>query len=88
MEAPRAAEAIPAFDLQDKIKLAYAQLPEQCAKIFRMSREEGLKYNEIAEELGISVKTVENQMGKGLKIFRSELKEFLIHFWGLILLLW
>ena len=42
-----------------------------------MSRNEGLKYKEIAEKLNISVKTVENQMGKALKFLRTELAEFM-----------
>ncbi len=67
----------PVFDLQNRINEAYELLPEQCRKVFRMSREEGLKYPEIANQLGLSIKTVENQMGKGLRIFRTHLKEYL-----------
>lgn len=67
----------PVFDLQNRINEAYELLPEQCRRVFRMSREEGLKYPEIANQLGLSVKTVENQMGKGLRIFRTHLKEYL-----------
>ena len=47
-----------------------------------MSRNEGLKYREIAEKLNISVKTVENQMSKALKFLKSELTDFL----GIIIL--
>ncbi|HRI40259.1 MAG TPA: sigma-70 family RNA polymerase sigma factor, partial [Bacteroidia bacterium] len=54
------------------------KLPEQCRLIFRLSRFEELKYAEIAEQLGISVKTVENQMGKALRILRNELQEYLV----------
>ena len=53
------------------------QLPEQCRLVFQLSRFEDLKYAEIAEQLQISVKTVENQMGKALKIMREQLKEYL-----------
>ena len=70
-------EEMPAFELQEKVDEGYALLPEQCQKIFRMSREEGLKYGEIADKLGLSLKTVENQMGKGLRIFRTHLKDYL-----------
>ena len=42
-----------------------------------MSRFEELKYAEIAAELNISVKTIENHMGKALKIMREQLKEYL-----------
>jgi RNA polymerase sigma-70 factor (ECF subfamily) len=42
-----------------------------------MSRYEGLKYREIAEKLSISIKTVEANMGKALKIFRKNLQEYI-----------
>lgn len=60
-------------ELHEKIGKIIGKLPERCAKIFCMSRFEGLKYAEIAEELSISVKTVEANMGKALKEFRNEL---------------
>lgn len=56
-----------------RIKAAIDALPEQCRLIFRKSRYEDKKYAEIAGELGISVKTVEVQMSKALKILRSKL---------------
>jgi len=65
-------------ELQKELKLALEALPEQCRIIFQMSRFEELKYKEIAERLRISVKTVENQMGKALKILRLKLVDFLI----------
>ncbi len=65
-------------ELQVQISLVIASLPEQCRLIFKMSRFEEMKYAEIADELGISVKTVENQMGKALKILRTKLKDYLI----------
>ena len=49
------------------------KLPRQCQIIFRLSREEGLRYREIAERLNISVKTVETQMGRALKVLREQL---------------
>lgn len=64
-------------DLEDKIDKAVQMLPEQCRKVFVMNRFEGLKYKEIAGQLGISPKTVENQMGKALKIMREQLKDYL-----------
>lgn len=45
-------------------------LPEKCQKVFKMSRIEGLKYRDIALELNISEKTVENHMGNALRILR------------------
>ena len=64
-------------DLRQRIEKAIADLPEQCRLIFKMSRFEELKYREIADSLGISVKTVENQMGKALKILRFKLAGFM-----------
>ena len=64
-------------ELQKRIDDAVALLPEQCGKIFKMSRFDELKYQEIADQLGLSVKTVENQMGKALKIMRESLKDYL-----------
>jgi RNA polymerase sigma-70 factor, ECF subfamily len=62
-------------ELQSKIASILEKLPERCGRIFYMSRFEGLKYNEIAEKLSVSVKTVEANMGKALKEFRKELTE-------------
>ncbi|AFK04492.1 RNA polymerase, sigma-24 subunit, ECF subfamily [Emticicia oligotrophica DSM 17448] len=64
-------------ELEFKIEEAIKKLPEQCQLIFRMSRFEELKYHEIAEQLNLSPKTVENQIGKALKILRLELAEYL-----------
>lgn len=49
-------------------------LPPRCSQIFKLSRYEGLKYQEIADHLEISVKTVEVQMGKALKTLREKLR--------------
>ncbi len=65
-------------ELQQQINLALNDLPEQCRTIFQMSRFEELKYREIAEALGLSIKTVENQMGKALRIMRIKLADFLV----------
>lgn len=64
-------------ELEGRIHEAIEKLPEQCRVIFKMSRFEELKYHEIAEQLGLSPKTVENQVGKALKILRTELAEYL-----------
>lgn len=72
-----ASKKIMTAELEQKIREALNELPEQCRTIFQLSRFNELKYREIAEELGISVKTVENQMGKALKILRVRLAEFL-----------
>lgn len=64
-------------ELEQKLGKALNELPEQCRTVFQLSRFEELRYREIANRLGISVKTVENQMGKALKILRTKLVEFL-----------
>ena len=51
-------------------------LPEKRREVFRLSREEGLKYREIAKKLNISVKTVETHMGLAIKTLRDKLKQF------------
>jgi RNA polymerase sigma-70 factor, ECF subfamily len=72
-----ASDHLQAEELNVRINTAIEALPEQCRKIFRMSRFEHLKYQEIADQLGLSVKTVENQMGKALKVIRESLKDYL-----------
>lgn len=64
-------------ELERKIFSAIQTLPEQCRLIFKLSRFEEMKYQEIANQLNISIKTVENQMGKALKIMREQLREYL-----------
>lgn len=64
-------------ELSHKIKTTIEGLPPQCQKIFIMSRHQGLKYKEIAQKLELSQKTIEHQMGKALRVLRSELKEYL-----------
>jgi RNA polymerase sigma-70 factor (ECF subfamily) len=66
------------LELKKKIDESIDSLPPERKRIFLLSRSEGLKYKEIADKLGISVKTVEAQMGKALKFLREELKEFMV----------
>ena len=73
-----ASEKIMLTELGTHIQQALNELPEQCRTIFQMSRFEQLKYQQIADQLNLSIKTVENQMGKALKILRTKLAEFLI----------
>lgn len=70
-------QSVSAAELDTRIAVAMEQLPEQCRLIFKMSRFEELKYAEIADHLNISIKTVENQIGKALKIMREQLKDYL-----------
>ncbi|HYG18000.1 MAG TPA: RNA polymerase sigma-70 factor [Ohtaekwangia sp.] len=66
-----------ASELETRIFQAMETLPEQCRLVFKLSRFEELKYAEIATQLGLSIKTVENHMGKALKIMRDQLKDYL-----------
>lgn len=65
-------------ELDKKIHDAINALPEGRRKIFILSRFDGLKYQEIADKLNISIKTVENQMGEALKFLRVQLKDFIV----------
>jgi RNA polymerase sigma-70 factor, ECF subfamily len=66
-----------AAELEKEIELGILSLPEKCRIIFEMNRRDGLKYSQIAEKLGISLKTVEAQMSKALNMLRIHLHEFL-----------
>ncbi|MFL5562523.1 MAG: RNA polymerase sigma-70 factor [Gemmatimonadaceae bacterium] len=56
---------------------AIATLPPRCREVFELSRVHGLRYAEIAATLAISVKTVEAQMGKALRMLREQLAPWL-----------
>lgn len=60
-------------DTEILVRAAINSLPKRCRDIFLLSRMEGLKYKEISERLGISVNTVECQMGIPLKKLRVKL---------------
>ena len=76
-EQEKPAEKVVMKELEKKLEIALQELPEQCRTIFQLSRFEDLKYREIADRLGLSVKTIENQMGKALKLLRLKLVDFL-----------
>jgi RNA polymerase sigma-70 factor (ECF subfamily) len=71
-----ASDALAYEELRDHLTAAIQSLPLQCRLIFTMSREQDLTYREISEKLGLSIKTVETQMGRALKHIRRELKAF------------
>ncbi len=73
---------IESMELEGKIREVIDSLPEKCREIFEMNRFEGLKYGEIANKLDISIRTVENQISKALKILKEQLAKYLT------LLLW
>jgi RNA polymerase sigma-70 factor (ECF subfamily) len=75
-EAHHVDEAI-VTELEQRIRESIDQLPTERRKIFILSRFEGLKYREIADQLNISVKTVENQMYQALRFLRENLVEYL-----------
>lgn len=64
-------------DLSARLQTALESLPPRCRVVFQLSRFEELSYREIAAQMDISIKTVENQMGKALRFLREQLSEFL-----------
>ena len=70
-------EAIETRELEARIRRALERLPPKCRAIFVLSRFEEKKNKEIAAIMGLSLKTVENQMGIALKKMRGELKPYL-----------
>lgn len=64
-------------EMEGLIEHAVGTLPEKCQEVFRLSRFEELSYKEIAERMDVSIKTVENHMGKALKLMREALSEYL-----------
>lgn len=62
-------------ELNARINDAVAGLPKQCRTIFLMSREQDLRYKEIALALNISIKTVDTQMVRALKYLRKQLSQ-------------
>jgi RNA polymerase sigma-70 factor (ECF subfamily) len=75
-----ASEKIGLRELESRLEKAMNELPEQCRTIFQLSRFEELKYKEIADRLDLSIKTVENQMGKALRLMRLKLLDYLAVF--------
>jgi RNA polymerase sigma-70 factor (ECF subfamily) len=72
-----AESALAEQEIQAAVQRAVADLPERCREVFELSRVHGLKYSEIAETLDISIKTVETQMGKALRVLRERLAVWL-----------
>lgn len=64
-------------DIEEIISRALDSLSDKCRKIFIMSKMEGKRQKEIAQELNISINTVETQMGIAYKKLRIELKDYL-----------
>jgi RNA polymerase sigma-70 factor (ECF subfamily) len=70
-------DQLEADELQAIIDRAIDELPERCRLVFSLSRFEELSYKEIAEQLDISTKTVENQISKALKLLRNSLAPYI-----------
>lgn len=85
--AESAHEALINNDLERHFGRLVSSMPERRRMIFEMSRFEGLKYDEIAQKMNISVKTVENQMTKALEFLRKKLSDYLPLWWWLLLFL-
>lgn len=64
-------------ELRENIRRAVEELPELYREAFEMNRFENRTYKEIAEELGISAKTVDYRIQQSLKILRVKLKDYL-----------
>lgn len=65
-------------ELQKQVQTSLDRLSPACRRIFEMSRFEDKKNREIAEELNLSIKTVEAQISKALRTLKSDLKEYLL----------
>jgi RNA polymerase sigma-70 factor, ECF subfamily len=76
-ESPNALTDLTADELNDKLYEAMEALPPKCKQIFQLSRLDGLKHAEIATQLDLKVKTIENQIGIALKFLRNHLADYL-----------
>jgi RNA polymerase sigma-70 factor (ECF subfamily) len=75
--APSPADSVERHELARALDLAVAALPMRCRQVFILSRVQRMTYAEIARALGISVKTVETQMGRALRSLRTRVAPFL-----------
>ena len=73
-------ESIELHELELKIGSIISKLPDQCQRVFKLSRFEHKSNQEIADMLNISKRTVETQISKALKVLRTSLKILLIEF--------
>ncbi len=71
-------QSILEFDIKDRIEKVVDEMPQKCCEIFKESRYKGISNKEIAAKFNISVKAVEKQITKALKLFREEFKDILI----------
>lgn len=74
---PAADRRLHEHEIAGAVQRAVAELPARCREVFELSRVQGLKYAEIADVMNISIKTVEAQMGKALRLIRERLAPWL-----------
>jgi RNA polymerase sigma-70 factor, ECF subfamily len=82
LAAPEVREAsapsqVVASEIDAAFRQALEELTPRCREVFELSRVRGLRYTEIADTLGVSVKAVEAQMGKALQMMRTRLAPWL-----------
>lgn len=77
-----------AVELETQIEIALHDMPAKCREAFELSRVQGLKYAEIAQQMGISVKTVEAHITKALGILRDHLGKFVSVIFALVYFLY
>lgn len=66
------------LELENRIQRIIDMMPEECKKVFLLSRYEEKSYQEIADELNISINTVKYHIKKALSLLREELKEYVV----------
>jgi len=74
--SPDPSQLLQLNEVSELLAHALEALPERTREIFRLNRQEGLKYREIAVRLSISIKTVESNMGKALKALRHIIEKY------------
>lgn len=67
-------EAIDTSERDARLWIAIGKLPDRCRQVFLLAKRDGLSHAAIAEELDLSIKTVENQISKALKTLRDVLE--------------
>lgn len=69
-------------ETEARLWTAIDTLPEKCRQALLLSKRDGLKYQEIATRMGISINTVENHINKALKILRTKARDIYYFFFG------
>jgi len=77
IESPDGYQDLVGKELNEMVTVSINSLPPQCRTVFMLSRFENYTYTDIAVQLNLSVKTIENHMGKALRILRAQLTDYL-----------